>query len=145
MKVYKNLFGDSSKINAGEIAFKDENNSVHPITWGVIVESGSNANGTYIKFGDGTMICYYKTTVYDQAINSAYGSLFIGTRNWTFPEPFISAPFVTIGQFKWGSGASWGGAMASTTTYVILRGYDVSARAAGTACTISAMAIGRWK
>jgi hypothetical protein len=145
MKVYKNLFGDSSKINAGEIAFKDENNSVHPITWGVIVESGSNANGTYIKFGDGTMICWIRMSVTDQAINQAYGSLFIGTRNWTFPAEFLNPPTVTCSEFKWGTGAPWGGVSTATYSYAILRGYDVLARAAGTACTISAMAIGRWK
>lgn len=27
-----------------------------------IIESGSNANGNYVKFADGTLICYSKTT-----------------------------------------------------------------------------------
>ena len=46
-----------------------------------IVESGSNNNGNYIKFADGTMICYLNIRVTDQAINNQYGTsaLYFGT------------------------------------------------------------------
>jgi hypothetical protein len=53
MKIWKNLFGKGDKIGATEIA-------VAPglmLDGAVIVESGENTNGQYVKFGDGTMIC----------------------------------------------------------------------------------------
>jgi len=40
-----------------------------------IVESGSNANGNYIKYSDGTMICTKVLTITTQC-NSAWGSLY---------------------------------------------------------------------
>jgi phage minor structural protein len=110
-----------------------------------IYASGSNSNGSYVKFGDGTMICWVTMYVTDQAINQAYGSLFIGSRTWTYPSVFYGTPTVTCSQFKWGSGASWGNVANVRSTDVDLRGYDVSSRAAGTTCIISAIAVGRWK
>lgn len=109
-----------------------------------IIESGSNSNGSYVKFGDGTMICWVRMSVTDQAINRAYGSLFIGTRKWRFPAAFLNPPTVTCSEFRWGTGASWGGVSAATYSYAILRGYDVVSRASGTTCTIAATAIGVW-
>jgi hypothetical protein len=107
----------------------------------------TNANGTYIQYTNGTQICWYSADVTDQAINSAYGSLFIGTRNWTFPRTFLtgSTPTVTCSQFKWGTGSSWGMTVDTTDTVATLRGMDVSTRAVGTSCKISAFAIGKWK
>lgn len=110
-----------------------------------IIESGSNSNGSYVKFGDGTMICWVRMSVTDQAINQAYGSLFIGTRKWTFPAKFFNPPTVTCSEFKWGTGASWGGVSGATYSYATLRGYDVSSRASGTTCTIAATASGKYE
>jgi phage minor structural protein len=109
-----------------------------------MVDKDTNTNGSYVKFGDGTMICWVRMSVTDQAINRAYGSLFIGTRNWTFPAKFLNPPTVTCSEFKWGTGASWGGVSAATYSYAVLRGYDVLSRASGTTCTIAATAIGVW-
>jgi len=111
----------------------------------VIEESGSNANGSYLKFADGTMICSVAMTVTDQAINNAYGSLFQGARTWVYPASFTERPSVYCSEFRWGSGASWGtiGNTPSATS-ANLRGIDNASRAAGTNTNISAMAIGRW-
>lgn len=61
-----------------------------------IVESGSNANGAYMKFGDGTMICHGTKTL-NTAIATAWGSLFINDSDiMTFyPAMFIGIPSVT--------------------------------------------------
>ena len=59
MRVLKNLFGDNSKINASEVI-------VAPgllLSDAVIVEKGENFNGSWIKFGDGTIICRHTMTV----------------------------------------------------------------------------------
>ena len=113
-----------------------------------IVESGSNTNGRYIKYYDGTMIQWNYMEVTDQAINSAYGSLFQGTRNVTYPVTFVGAtPILVCSMFKWGSSASWGTTTESpnSLTTGTLRGIDAFSRATGTGCRISWFAIGKWK
>lgn len=112
---------------------------------GAVIEAGSNPNGAYVKFADGTMICTLSITVTDQSISDAYGTIFQGSRSWVFPMAFIAAPVVTCGTFKWGSAASWGGTSgAASTSGVSLRGWDYFTRASGTSTYISAIAVGRW-
>ena len=113
-----------------------------------MIDSGSNANGNYIKYGDGTMICRIKQIVADQAIISAYGSLFLGYRAWTFPAPFIDTVNLVVspGEGKWGTGASWQtSAISVGTTSCQLNFLDTISRAAGTNFVYSVTAIGRWK
>lgn len=112
---------------------------------GAVFERGSNANGEYVRFADGTQICTMSINVTDQAIDSAYGSLFQGARTWSFPVSFSGVPAVSVGLFRWGSAASWGSvATLPSTTSATLRGFDIAARPAGTSTAISATAIGRW-
>lgn len=54
-----------------------------------IIESGSNANGNWIKFVDGTMICNCSVTR-NIANTNAWNNLFIGDiENIPFPQTFI--------------------------------------------------------
>lgn len=110
-----------------------------------IIENGSNSNGSWTKFADGTMICTLNIIVTDQAINTAYGSLFQGYRVWRYPQAFIERPTVTCSHFFWGTSASWGAVSGVYGESCTLRGYDIQSRAAGTSCQIGATAIGRWK
>lgn len=110
-----------------------------------VVESGSNSNGNWIKYSDGTMICWMQETVTDQAINNAYGSLFQGTRQYTFPVPFIGNVTAKCTIFQYGTGASWGTVSSFSNTVIILRGFDAFVRAGGENCKIGYMAIGKWK
>lgn len=105
----------------------------------------TNDNGTAIKFPDGTMICTIRKTVTDQEISTALGSLFQGTRTWTFPQEFVAIPNVTCGMFKWGTGLGWGAVAQENKASAVLIGYDLYSRATGTNVRISATAIGRWK
>lgn len=55
-----------------------------------VVESGSNDNGSYIKFADGTLICMGDTMdVLTSAIAEAQFLV-------TYPIPFVNYPSVTI-------------------------------------------------
>ena len=107
----------------------------------------ANANGTAVKFADGTMICTLNITVIDQAIDTKYGdtALYYKTREWTFPASFIEKPAVTCSMFKWGTSGSWGGVYGINNSNATLIGYDFYSRAAGTSVNISAIAVGRWK
>ena len=63
-----------------------------------IVESGSNVNGNYIKFNNGTMICYQSITG-SANITHGMGSLYRTTTAIelpNFPVSFISPPVVSI-------------------------------------------------
>ena len=111
-----------------------------------IVESGSNADGEFTKWADGTQICHFNQTVTDQSISGAYGSLYQGSREWTFPVAFIVAPAANCGTGKWGTGAGWSGIDdLPSTTSVLLRFWDIVTRSTGTVMVISSSAIGRWK
>jgi len=63
-----------------------------------IVESGSNDNGDYIKFSDGTMICTKKISKVLNLTNS-FGSLYETpdkVQLGDFPVLFISVPTVNV-------------------------------------------------
>lgn len=90
MKVFKNLFGDNSKIHIDEIAYKDLNNIIRLLGWGIIAESGSNSNGNYVKFGDATMVCWNKCRLEHTGIN-----IYLSTV-WWYPQPFVEDPTLCL-------------------------------------------------
>lgn len=108
---------------------------------GAIIETGSNANGEYIKYADGTMICTYRDAT-GLDTSSAAGSIFQSSSNytWTFPVAFASAPlFVSAtveGQARWAT-------MSAPTTTSVTYQQKNSASAAGLAAA-RLLAIGRW-
>ena len=113
-----------------------------------VQESGSNSNGNYIKYADGTLIQWNYIEVTDQAIANQYGNtaLYIGSRTITFPIAFVgNTPSVQCSQFRWGTGGSWGTSGQATLTTATLNGYDFYSRATGTTCYIGWIAIGKWK
>src|SRR5699024_9553927 len=58
-----------------------------------VIESGSNENGNYTIFSDGTMIC--TTKGHELATHTATNSLYRSeSSKWTFPKPFSSRPNV---------------------------------------------------
>lgn len=62
-----------------------------------IIESGSNENGSWIKWADGTMICYLNRGYSANEDFVADGSIFLKDFDgWTFPKPFIITPFVQV-------------------------------------------------
>lgn len=105
----------------------------------------TNANGTAIKYDDGTMICYHNWTQ-TSAIDLSYGNVFINRNplDWTFPVPFEQLPICFCGQAQWETGASWGAVAIVEKTKVRIRAIDTVSRASGT-ISLLAMAIGRWK
>ena len=109
-----------------------------------IIERGSNNNGEYVKYADGTLICTYTATVTNQAIATAYGSLFLGTRAWTFPHAFSSLP-VCRGDAKWGNAAPWSSQSGVLITAAVFYFIDNLSRASGTSTDLTFSAIGRWK
>jgi hypothetical protein len=111
-----------------------------------IYDQGSNSNGAYIRYNNGIQIAWTTSTVTNQACSGAYGSLFQGSRTWTFPISFYARPAVTCSEFKWGTSASWGTLSGTpTTTSADIRIMDAFTRATGTNTNFSCIAIGTWK
>lgn len=141
MKILKKLFGGDAKIHVDEIA----------VTPGVllgstvIVESGTNTNGNYIKFGDGTLICTHWVTL--TGLNSvAYGSVFrTPAQDWKFPSKFVGYPSVSVYpssgiDFFWGGNAT-GGLGNDHAGFSVFRPIAFT----NMNITVNLMAIGRWK
>ena len=112
-----------------------------------IVESGSNANGNYIKYADGTMICT-KKIVTQQQINVAFGSLYETSNTVNFGNyamPFISVPDTILATSLGRSCLLEGIQDYSNTsfgrTWLMRPSADVSVNE----YTISLLAIGKWK
>ena len=60
---------------------------------GAIVQRGSNGNGEFVRFADGTQICWNTVNMSAVDATAAAGSLFAtATRTWNSPASFSSAP-----------------------------------------------------
>ena len=64
---------------------------------GALIETGTNANGSYTRFADGTQICARRVAVTALALTTAMGSLFRGTAgSFAFPAAFTQVDAVAV-------------------------------------------------
>jgi hypothetical protein len=105
---------------------------------GALIERGSNANGSYVRFADGTQICW--TTGVSQPVDSAIGSLYrtATSDSWTFPAAFSEAP---TGICQPRSVSRWGGVSASNSAMAYLQ---IAATSSTSGILSNLVAIGRW-
>jgi len=107
-------------------------------------ESGSNSNGDYIKFNDGTMICY-KTVAGVADMSTPWGSLYEGTLalgDW--PETFISMPKVNVTNIS-GTGAIIECFSPRPTTTSAGTVFLTRTTSGPGSVELNVFAIGRWK
>lgn len=103
------------------------------------IERGSNANGSFVKFEDGTMICQSPEFTHDAT--TASGSVFTsGSQTWTYPFPFLTGGIVSAGGSTndvrcWIPGNSGG---STNFLYAIMSSVSVASRVA------RLFAHGRW-
>ena len=114
---------------------------------GAVIETGSNANGEWTKWADGTMICSgFKAPAASGGFSSFGGIFYLGPyAAYTFPQAFVGSP----PKVKYGcvsaNGSTWaadGGAVSgltTTATYIVF-----NASAATTTITPFYTAHGRW-
>jgi len=135
---------------SGNIFYKQSNilgtvSQAAGVPTGAVIERGSNANGEYVRFADGTQICYSTTPAITLAVTTGIGSDV--TRS--FSTVFIAAPRVTVtqsaGHSEITAGSTSGFAnkdgLLTTSTYCIgCRSLYVS----GTTVLFDVVAIGRW-
>ena len=118
----------------------------------VIAESESNENGSYVKFEDGTMICFRRRL---ETVNIPVGGKYVFS--WIFPATFYSSPII-VGELNLLTGdanalsnslkilSNTPGA-TSIRNYIINAGKDEwgSIGLSATQAYYSGIAIGRWK
>ena len=115
---------------------------------GVIVESGSNDNGSWIKYSDGTMICRKSVSFTDVAINNPWGQFFISNdiECGEFAQEFVGIPDISR-DLKYTTGMCM--LMQSSYTLVDYNNAGAVTLARGSSSTISGtisiIAIGKWK
>lgn len=112
-----------------------------------VVESGSNTNGNYVKYADGTMICT-KKIVTQQQINVAFGGLYETSNTVNFGNyamPFISVPDTILATSLGRSCLLEGIQDYSNTSFGRTWLMRPSADASVNEYTISLLAIGKWK
>jgi hypothetical protein len=69
---------------------------------GAVIERGANANGDYVRFADGTQLCWIA------GVTFAFNSADLLTYTWTFPAGFAGAALpIVLGLFP--SGADYTG------------------------------------
>lgn len=88
------LFLDTDKKSVGVNCYPAGTGTLE-VGGASVVESGSNANGNYIKYYDGTMICTKKVS-FNHTFTEAWGSLYTTSLIdlGDYPVPFIEVPAV---------------------------------------------------
>lgn len=109
-----------------------ENQSEKPI-----VPYGSNANGSWTKFPDGTMTAHHTINVTTTAANT------VASTAWTFPVPFAGTPrCVAVPSGYTSNQVLAGGTHAATTASVSVR---MVSGTSGITIPLDCIAQGRWR
>ena len=113
------------------------------IPTGAVIERGSNANGEYVRFADGTQICHFDGTDPSPA-TTADGAIFRSNSpyTWTFPAGFSVGSHLYTGASGQSSQSRWFTCRVATTTTAEIARYSTFSDT-GTR-TFRAVAIGRW-
>ena len=116
-----------------------------------IVESGSNADGEWTRWADGTQIASTSNFAFSSVTSSAEWA-----DSWTFPIAFLAQPKVTppvlpTNSAEWGNINSrdiisfCGYSTSTSTTATPLRVWAEGSSANGAISSVQVTAIGRWK
>ena len=111
-----------------------------------VVESGSNANGNYVKYADGTLICYKTVNVSGTFTN--WGNVFLTQEMslGSFAFTFYATPILQVSPVNTETAASIVSIInVSTTSCGVLRAMRGTSLTGSQDFTFSVMAIGRWK
>lgn len=110
-----------------------------------IVDSGSNANGSWVKYADGTMICYILKEYQNVDITNQWGSMYESSYMslGDLPQTFISTPVVTANCV--GGSSVFVEALSPTTTSLGSSWLARPVAQSNTYPKINYIAIGKWK
>ena len=141
-----NVYTTSKKPTPAEIgaSASSHTHTLAEIGAEAVTVTGSSSNGKYIKFADGTMICYNRLVVNSLAITSGWGSWFISAvLSYSFPATFFDNPIVSVNvESTSGDIAIWAPQATTTTGF---NGRFTRGASATFNSVVAWMAIGRWK
>lgn len=141
-----NVYTTSKKPTPAEIGASSSSHTHTLDSLGAeaVTVTGSSSNGKYIKFADGTMICYNRLVVNSLAITDGWGSWFISAvLSYSFPATFLDNPIVSVNvESTTGDIAVW---LHQATTTTGFNGRFSRGASATFNSIVSWMAIGRWK
>lgn len=114
---------------------------------GAIIERGSNANGEYVKFADGTQICVGVTNT--QSCSAAFSTLFYNPTvcSGTYPAIFSVSPTEVLAIAKRADGLGsvrLTGSQVATGSTTATPGYRGVSETSGQTVSFSYTAVGRW-
>lgn len=115
-----------------------------------LIESGSNENGNYIKYDDGTLICWNRVVVSSIAITSAEGSLYKSDNITPFPDypiQFTDYPSLSMESISDDNTRTFWVVKSQGDSLQRVRGIRIFAATSLTLTNakLSYIAIGRWK
>lgn len=110
---------------------------------GAIIERGSNANGEYVRFADGTQICVTQTYItttdaFNNVFGTTSGTSYRNLFTWTYPAAFSAQPTVSAGTAGVASPVEFSTVLPTST--FVLPYSSVNGAVISTFC----FAIGRW-
>lgn len=105
-----------------------------------IVESGSNTDGEWVRYADGTQVCWNDAAGSADASTASAGAWYRGDVSWTFPQAFNVAPTVTSVSTSVGRAGGCGTSITTTATTLS----HFSGATSATSTDISGVAIGKW-
>jgi hypothetical protein len=108
---------------------------------GAIIERGSNANGEYVRFADGTQICTRIASETAEVTTSAFGGFKSADITWIFPAGFTVNPSVVTNA---GGGSALGGVIQAITSVSATYHYITVTSSASQARFMILTANGRW-
>ena len=150
-----NLNNIENGISANDISIGNLSDLTTPATDTLVgainsvVESGSNSNGSWIKYADGTMICT-RSIEKQLPCTATWGSLFYGFDSdvYNFAQEFITPPLLYLFAYQRLDSSFWlsnyYNTIITTTgfyNFAIMR----PTSADNVAYTLNVLAIGRWK
>jgi hypothetical protein len=134
----------AGEIQAGREFVVYDNGTYMMMTLGRDYPIGdSNANGRYVRFWDGTQVCYLTSTasIACATSNSATGGFRSVNTTWTFPVAFSAAPIVTAQS---GNSNSICVASSSVSTTAVDYAYQTVTTQTAATRIANLIAVGRW-
>jgi hypothetical protein len=107
---------------------------------------GSNSNGSYIRFADGTQICWasHDPNSFGSVVGGDDTNYKYRTKTWVYPAAFTAAPAIFVLADFTGARLDFGTANGVSATQCTLEAGQYGGNAANLANFYS-LAIGRWK
>lgn len=145
MQVLSNLFGLNKKISANDIAVKSSNNKAKLLSECVIIDSGTNSSGEWIKFSNGKLITVHQVTR-NLSRTSSWGNMYETSEPadlGNYPIGFKDTPYIYLTLY--GQNALFEAVNSPSKTHAGTAYLLAPTANNGADYTIQVLAVGKWK